>query len=213
MAYGHPVRIRSHRRGGRRRQLAVAPWIVLTLVAVVVASGVTVGYGYLVRSRCSGEVRATVVAAPVLAGLLDGLARRWQDTEPIVRGRCAAVEVESKDSATVAQALGAPWEAKSAGPAPDVWVPESGVWASRAATAPAAATMLPEQRPAIARSPTVIAMPKPMAQALGWPVAPLTWRDVINNFAGRPAGWGGYGKPWGPEIGRASCRERVSDTV
>jgi Ca-activated chloride channel family protein len=46
-------------------------------------------------------------------------------------------------------------------------------------------------------SPIVIAMWRPMAEALGWPKQALGWSDVIT--IGRdPAGWGGKGHPaWG----------------
>jgi Ca-activated chloride channel family protein len=46
-------------------------------------------------------------------------------------------------------------------------------------------------------SPVVIAMWKPMAQALGWPDKPIGWSTVIA-LAKDPAGWGAYGHPeWG----------------
>ena len=46
-------------------------------------------------------------------------------------------------------------------------------------------------------SPLVIAMWRPMAEALGWPSKALGWADIIK--IGRdPAGWGGKGRPeWG----------------
>lgn len=46
-------------------------------------------------------------------------------------------------------------------------------------------------------SPLVIAMWKPMAEALGWPDKPLGWADIIK-VAGDPRGWGAFGRPeWG----------------
>jgi Ca-activated chloride channel family protein len=46
-------------------------------------------------------------------------------------------------------------------------------------------------------SPIVIAIWRPMAEALGWPKQPIGWSDII--AIGRdPAGWGGKGHPaWG----------------
>jgi Ca-activated chloride channel family protein len=41
-------------------------------------------------------------------------------------------------------------------------------------------------------------MPKPMAEALGWPNVQVTWQDVINKFAGNPDGWKSVNKDWGP---------------
>jgi Ca-activated chloride channel family protein len=46
-------------------------------------------------------------------------------------------------------------------------------------------------------SPIVIAMWKPMAQALGWPAKPIGWADLLKVAASKE-GWGAYGHPeWG----------------
>jgi Ca-activated chloride channel family protein len=46
-------------------------------------------------------------------------------------------------------------------------------------------------------TPLVIAMPKPMATALGWPNEPLGFADILA-LSQNPAGWGAYGHPeWG----------------
>ncbi|PTY02265.1 VWA domain-containing protein [Verrucomicrobia bacterium LW23] len=47
-------------------------------------------------------------------------------------------------------------------------------------------------------SPVVIAMWKPMAEALGWPAKPVGWSDILT-LAQKPDGWASVGKPqWGP---------------
>ncbi|MGC4087956.1 MAG: VWA domain-containing protein [Polyangiaceae bacterium] len=49
----------------------------------------------------------------------------------------------------------------------------------------------------LALSPVVLAMWKPMAQALGWPAKPVGWADVLT-LAKDPQGWGRIGHPeWG----------------
>jgi len=198
MAYGRPATVRSHRRGGPRRRLNVAPWIVISVVVVLVLSGFTAGYLHLVRQSCSGSAKASIIASTATATILENLARRWATTEPDVDGVCASVEVTAKDSALMAQALQEDWDAKANGPAPDAWVPQSTAWVRRAAIDADAERMLPDRQPSIARSPVVIAMPKPMAQALGWPGVKLSWQDIITKFAGDPSGWSSLGKPWGP---------------
>lgn len=46
-------------------------------------------------------------------------------------------------------------------------------------------------------SPIVIAMWKPMAEALGWPGKPIGWRDILD-VSTNPKGWGAFGRPeWG----------------
>jgi Ca-activated chloride channel family protein len=47
-------------------------------------------------------------------------------------------------------------------------------------------------------SPVVIAMWKPMAEALGWGARPVGWSDILA-LARQPNGWAAYGHPeWGP---------------
>jgi hypothetical protein len=58
------------------------------------------------------------------------------------------------------------------GPRPDVWVPASSAWALQVALRQQAASrpvLIPLEYPKVATTPMVMAMPKPMAQALGWP--------------------------------------------
>ncbi|MEQ1502898.1 MAG: VWA domain-containing protein [Myxococcota bacterium] len=49
----------------------------------------------------------------------------------------------------------------------------------------------------IVLSPVVIALWRPMAEALGWPDRPVSWADLLT-IAQDPAGWGAHGHPeWG----------------
>jgi Ca-activated chloride channel family protein len=60
-----------------------------------------------------------------------------------------------------------------------------------------APNIVPEELPRIAATPLVIAMPRPMAQAMGWPNRQLGWADILS-LAQDPAGWGKFGHPeWG----------------
>lgn len=57
---------------------------------------------------------------------------------------------------------------------------------------------MPAKTPSIAQTPLVIAMPRPMAQALGWPKKALGWGDLLA-LSRTPAGWGAFGhSEWGP---------------
>jgi Ca-activated chloride channel homolog len=47
-------------------------------------------------------------------------------------------------------------------------------------------------------NPVVIAMWRPMAEALGWPSKPIGLKDILDLNA-NPQGWGAFGHPeWGP---------------
>lgn len=190
--------VRSHRKGGRRRRLVLAPWIVASTVSLLVLSVVSAGYAWLVTQGCSGPpVQATILSSPTVARILDNLGRRWADTEPAVNERCAFVKVVSKNSADVAQALGPGWDPRRDGPRPHAWVPDSTAWLKLASTRDDAARMIPDRQPSLARTPTVIGMPMPMAKALGWPNAKLSWKQFGATAISRTS-WARFGHPeWG----------------
>jgi Ca-activated chloride channel family protein len=191
------VGIGSGRRRNGATRWAVAPWIVLSAVAVVLLAGVTAGYAWLARGGCSGgRTTLTVLASPDHATVLASLAEQWSRDQPVVDGTCAAVDVQTKDSAATAAALSPSWDPRRDGPRPDVWAPESTMWSLVAASRPDAATLLPAKQTSLAGSIVVIAMPKPMAQALGWPGdIRQSWVGLL---VGLRAGWAAKGHPeWG----------------
>ncbi len=198
MPYGRPANVRSHRRGTTRRRRIVAPWIIVATVTVIVLAGMTTGYAYLIRKPCSGQVHATVVASPSMAKTLDQLNRTFAGTDPSADGKCVSIEIAEKDSASMATALGSDWNPKLSGPAPDVWIPESSAWARYASVGPIAERMMPDLQPSLARSPAVMAMPRDMALALGWPKVTQTWADFAKKLD-----WQSKGKPWQFHLGMA----------
>ncbi|GAA3514513.1 substrate-binding domain-containing protein [Actinocatenispora rupis] len=174
--------LRSHRRRFGSR-LIVAPWIIITVAAVLVLAGLTVTYVHLVTRGCSGTtVTATVLADQSVQSIVDKQAAAYNADQQSVDGHCARIDVQQKDSASVAAALAPSWNPRTDGPRPDAWVPESSLWVRMAASRQDAAAMLPERQPSLARSPAVIAMPAPMAKALG-PVA--SWHDLATRYAGK----------------------------
>jgi Ca-activated chloride channel homolog len=191
-------------RGRRRRpsRLAVA---VIALTVVGVAGAGAGGYALLNRpasgpSCAAGRFTLQVVADPDQAGLLKQVNRDYASTAPVVGDRCVAVSVRSLDSPEAMAALAGGWTDPSLGPRPDVWVPASSTWASELDLQLGAAdrpSILPSDRPSVATSPLVIAMPKPMAQALGWPRQTLGWADLLGALR-NPEGWRAFGHPeWG----------------
>jgi Ca-activated chloride channel family protein len=173
---------------------------------VVVLAG---GFGtYLFVNRSSGaaacgsgKLTLQVVADPDQVSLLQQAARGYASTSPVVGDRCVAVNVRSLDSPEATAALATGWTDEAAGPRPDVWVPAASTWASELELQlqqARRADLLPSERPSVATSPLVIAMPKPMAQALGWPRSQLGWSDLTTALR-NPAGWAAFGHPeWGP---------------
>jgi Ca-activated chloride channel homolog len=189
--------VRSHRRRARRRRAILACAAVATVVILLGAAG-TFAYRSLTKERCTGAVTARIIASETTAPILRGLVPGWAATTPKVGETCAAVDIQARDAAVMAQALGTDWDESSSGPPPDVWAPDSTAWVRRASTAAVAERMMPDLQPSLARTPAVIAMPKPMAEALGWPTGDLSWQDLLTKIAADPAGWGRYGRQdWG----------------
>src|ERR1700704_2275400 len=140
-----------------------------------------------------------VLASSEKAALLSGVASDFNKTGATLNGHCLQVKVLTMASGAAEQALARGWGEQVDGPAPDVWSPASTAWVVllrqrlKSDTAP----MLPDAIPHLAFSPLVVAMPKPMAVALGWPSTAIGWSDILA-LARDPAGWGRLGHPeWG----------------
>jgi Ca-activated chloride channel family protein len=111
-------------------------------------------------------------------------------------GHCVEVVVDSKNSGIGKDALVRGWS-ENDGQRPDVYAPASTAWLTllRQELGDKAGTVFAD-RPAepVATAPLTIAMPKPMAEVLGWPEADIGWED-LRRLATDPRGWAAYGHP------------------
>jgi Ca-activated chloride channel homolog len=169
---------------------AYAPPVVVD-VAGAVHQGIPSG-------DCVGVPMAVSTEKSDLLGLL---AAEYDRRHPTVDGRCVDVRVFGKESGGVEQALARGWDqGRDGGPPPVVWSPASSAWLDllgQAPTAPGRPRIVAVSRGSLCQSPLVIAMPEPMARALGWPDRPIGWGDLLA-LAGDPGGWARYGHPeWG----------------
>ncbi|MBB4914403.1 substrate-binding and VWA domain-containing protein [Streptosporangium saharense] len=196
----------------QRRRRNVAPFV----IAILVAGSLIVGLRLFIGSRddggggsgggkpannaqpvaCEGKgVRLTVAASLEKAELLRKMAADYSGRK--VGGQCAEVAV-TRSSGALIQALARGWDEGRDGPRPDVWSPASSSWLAllrqRAAAADTASPVSGDN-PSVAKTPLVIAMPKPMAEALGWPGKKLGWSDLLELSK---SSWAKYGHPeWG----------------
>ena len=172
------------------------PVIVLAviLVAALVATGAIL-FRRGAADGCSGSTTTIKVAAsPTHFGVVDALAKEWSGRGPKVEGQCVAVTAVQKASAEVAATLGPNWDESRDGPRPDVWMPDTRLWMLIASTRPDGAALLPREAPSVATSQIVLALRRPVAQALGWPHKALGWDEVLGAFA-RPDVWASVGHP------------------
>ena len=188
------------------------PFVVAILVAVVLIGGLRYlttrgasssddGEVASAGGRCGGdELTLAVTASSEKAQLMKQLAAAYTREGHAVDGRCVRVEVTSKASGGAMAALAKGWDEATDGPRPDVWTPASSGWVrllEQRTLATDRPKLIPASIPKIAASPLVIAMPRPMAQALGWPKKQLGWSDVLE-LSQDDTGWARHGHPeWG----------------
>lgn len=114
-------------------------------------------------------------------------------------GECIVPIVQSKPSGGAAQLLVQGWDEGTEGPRPVIWSPASAAWATvlnQRYEADGRETIANDATPFML-TPLVIAMPRPMAEALGWPDKDLGWSDVLS-LARSEEGWAQFGHPeWG----------------
>ncbi|MCK9895657.1 substrate-binding and VWA domain-containing protein [Frankia sp. AgB32] len=176
-------------------------------MAVLLLGGLTItGLGFVAAAvwhgssseECAdGTPRAalTITAAPTLATPIRQLATAYGQAHREAGQPCTSITVASTPSDRALDTL-ARSDASGSG-TPDVWIPEAADWLELGQESDTAARQLPARATTIAGSPIVIAMPRPMAEELGWPEHHLTWAELATDAA-TPRFWASRGKPeWG----------------
>jgi Ca-activated chloride channel family protein len=142
-----------------------------------------------------------VASSPEKIELLTDLAHSFNQSDQAELGDdCLFVRVQQKSSGAAEQLLADTWDEAVEGPRPVIWSPAASTWAAvlnqhldEAGQEPIANEMTP-----FMLTPLVIAMPRPMAEALGWPDTPIGYADIIA-LTREAQGWGAKGHPeWGP---------------
>lgn len=153
------------------------------------------GDGDTPATDCGSADRLTlaVAAAPEIAPPLRQIA---QDAAVAGLLQCVAVRVDAVPPAVVRAALVAGWDDVRDGPAPHVWVPTTSTEVTLAAGG-GAGDLVDTEAPSVATSPSVIAMPQPMATMLGWPDAPMSWESIAELAAADDAWAARDRRQWG----------------
>ena len=148
----------------------------------------------------AGCTTINVAASSEKAALMATITHSYAASGRTVNGACYQVVVTSVASGTGEANLAAGWDPAVDGPAPDVWTPAASTWVTLLRsdlTAKDKPSILPDESKSVTSTPLVLAMPKPMAQALGWPTAKLGWSDVLGLVQAKD-GWASKGhKEWG----------------
>ncbi|HKO85213.1 MAG TPA: substrate-binding domain-containing protein [Actinomycetota bacterium] len=186
----------------RRRPTALLAAACILLVLALGIGGFVFFVNQPVQSLAcrGGSLPLQVVISPDQAGVVTQAAAEYERRRPTVDDRCVDVQVRGTDSADAAAALSGGWDEATQGPTPDVWVPASSAWALQVALRQQATkqdVLIPLEYPKLATTPMVMAMPKPMAETLGWPRSTLGWKDLLGAVVNQE-GWKAFGHPeWG----------------
>jgi Ca-activated chloride channel family protein len=186
----------------RRRPTALVAAAVILLVLALGVGGFVAFFNQPAQSLAcrSGSLPLQVIVSPDQAQVVTQAAAEYERRRPAVDDRCVDVQVRPTDSVEAAAALSAGWDESTQGPRPDVWVPASSAWPLQVALRQQATkqeVLIPLQFQKVATTPMVMAMPKPMAEALGWPRRALGWRELLGAVT-NPEGWAAFGRPeWG----------------
>ncbi|NEK84316.1 VWA domain-containing protein [Blastococcus saxobsidens] len=138
------------------------------LVVLLLAGGLT---WWLTTRGCGDRVTVDVTVAPELGGLTEELLAEVPTTDDDV---CVDAAVTAQEPLQTAGSLGA-LEAEAL---PDVWVPDSSLWAARSGYG--------ELQPmgSMATSPVVLATSRAAVEELGWAGEVPTWGQALST--GRP---------------------------
>jgi Ca-activated chloride channel family protein len=191
------------------------PFLIAIVLAIALVAGLRLlltrdagggggggGDGGQKPAACGADgVTLTLAASSEKAELVKQMAADYQARGERVDGRCVQVRVTTKASGAAMAALARGWNEPVDGPRPDVWSPASSGWVTlleQRTTSADRPKLVPPEVPRVAASPLVIAMPRPMAEALGWPKQKIGWKQLLDLARDRQ-GWGRFGHPeWGP---------------
>jgi Ca-activated chloride channel family protein len=150
-----------------------------------------------------GCTTVPLATSPEKLDLLTELANNFNDDGDAnkVDGKCSFVRVTKVSSGVAASLLSDGWTDEDAnGPEPVIWSPSASSWGAvvneRLARKQETAIVPSDAKPFML-TPLVIAMPKPMAEALGYPETPIGFGDLLA-LAKAQDGWASKGHPeWG----------------
>jgi Ca-activated chloride channel family protein len=187
-----------NRRRTRRAVALVAAVAAVALAATACSSGTDSSQGTSTRrSEC---IPVDVAVSSEKIQLLGELAKSFNASGAAVDGTCIDVQVQKKSSGAATTALAQGWNPTTDGPQPTIWSPASTSWGqilNARLAAEGQPPMVSDDPTSFMLTPLVIAMPKPMAEALGWPDKPVGWADILR-LAQSPNGWADLGHPeWG----------------
>jgi Ca-activated chloride channel homolog len=177
---------------------------VLAAVCALALTATACSVGGDESGNATGEgcTEVPLATSPEKLDLLTELAKKFNDSDDNdVDGRCSFVRVTRVSSGAAATLLSEGWTDEEAnGDAPVIWSPSASSWGAvvnERLTQRQQQAIVPADARPFMLTPLVIAMPKPMAEALGYPQTPIGFGDLLA-LAKANDGWASKGHPeWG----------------
>jgi len=174
---------------------------ITVFVGALLVAGFYIAKPSLPGTTVCANTPLVIAASNEKSGLLGEMAADFAKSGPNVDGQCIAVKVVRKASGEAEEALARGWNESTDGPRPDVWSPAATSWVEILRVHRIGvdrSDLIPASLPSLMQSPLTIAMPRPMAEALGWPDRPIGWHDILA-LARDAQGWARHGHAeWGP---------------
>jgi Ca-activated chloride channel family protein len=176
--------------------LTILAAVAAVIVAAVVASGGGGGGGGGKSGSTStsastpapaGAQQLSFVVSPEKEELLKAAVAKFNASGEQVAGKRVFVSMKAMNSGDAESAIA------RGRLQPDVWSPAGSFW-GRLLNLRADQAFVANSNPSIVRTPLVIAMWEPMAQALGYPRKTVSFQDIVK-LATDPQGWASVGKP------------------
>jgi Ca-activated chloride channel family protein len=169
--------------------------VAAVVIAAVVASGGGGGGGGTSGSTsattstaaAAGAQQLSFVVSPEKEELLKAVVAKFNASDEQVAGKRVFVSMKAMNSGDAENAIA------RGRLQPDVWSPAGSFW-GRLLNLRADQAFVANSNPSIVRTPLVIAMWEPMAQALGYPRKSVAFQDIVK-LATDPQGWASVGKP------------------
>jgi Ca-activated chloride channel family protein len=181
----------------KRGQLAILLFAAIAVAAIAFAGGGGGGGGDDGGGTPAGggggtkppadALRVAFPYSPEKEPLLKPLIERFNASKTEAGGKVVFIDGRPESSGVTEQRIAAGRDQ------PVAWSPASSLW-GRLLNFDADKPLVADENPSIVRSPLVIAMWEPMAQALGYPRKPLGFGDILK-LARSNAGWADYGRP------------------
>ncbi|AXV08725.1 hypothetical protein DVS28_a4057 [Euzebya pacifica] len=192
----------------RRANLAAALLVLSLLAAACIPGGDgddpgtdTAAEGEFTDTDPGDCVTVDIAVSSEKIDLMNDLAREFNDAGEEVDGQCIFVRPLRKASGSAATLLAEGWDEELEGPRPVIWSPAGSAWGgvlNQQLIDAGQAPIAPTDFEPFMLTPLVIAMPEPMAEALGYPEEPIGWNDLLE-LSQNPEGWAAFGHPeWGP---------------